>query len=92
MRRTGIVAAAIGRYGRLLCLVLVAAVMALWVGVSVARADQSRTFWSGAVHAGVTVSDVYDGCNFRYYYDEFDKGTADYGRVFLSMPAAPGTT
>ncbi len=83
VHRTHVVAAAWGTRKTYLCLALCLILAALWVGVGSAKADGSETYWSGGLPANTTVSDVYDGCSFRYYYDELDDATSDYGRVFF---------
>jgi hypothetical protein len=80
VHRTHFVAAAWGTRKTYLCLALCLILAALWVGVGSAKAG---TYWNGGLPASTTVSDVYDGCSFRYYYDELDKATSDYGRVFF---------
>lgn len=82
MARIGITA---GRRGprRFLWTALAAVAAALCVGVTAALATE---YYSGPVYANTTITSVADNtCQLPYWitYDEFDKGTADYGRVFF---------
>lgn len=58
----------------------------LWLGAGVAQADVVAYYYSGPVYAGETITSAYDNtCADPYwiYYNEFDKGSSDYGRVFF---------
>jgi hypothetical protein len=71
----------------LLWLTLAGAVAAACLGVSAARAtDGFAIYFQGNWLAGQTHSSAYDStCNNTYYiwYDEFDKSSADNGRVMF---------
>lgn len=64
----------------------VGVLIGLWVGVGVALAESYGTYFSGTWYAGQTHPSAYDDtCSFPYWinYDEFDKGSSDYGRVMF---------
>lgn len=73
---------------RFLWTALATVAVALCVGVGAAWATE---YFSGPIQAGQTIpGPVDDQCNLPYTwitYNQFDKGTSDYGRVFFSNDA-----